>query len=97
MVAQLCGQTIGELIPVDDMHQRKAEMARLADAFIALPGMYFLTSPEFLLLLLPCQQLQSGCSDNLPQFGEIGHSALVPALQTQFSSAGNQGLNIVCR
>ncbi len=79
MVAQLCGQTIGELIPVDDMHQRKAEMARLADAFIALPGMYFLTSPEF-LLLLPCQQLQSGCSDNLPQFGEIGHSALVPAL-----------------
>ncbi len=80
VVAQLCGQTIGELIPVDDMHQRKAEMARLADAFIALPGMYFLTSPEFLLLLLlPCQQLRSGCSDNLPQFGEIGHSALVLA------------------
>ncbi len=78
MVAQLCGQTIGELIPVDDMHQRKAEMARLADAFIALPGMYFLTSPEF--LLLPCQQLQSGCSDNLPQFAEIGHSALVLAV-----------------
>ena len=79
MVAQLCGQTIGDLIPVDDMHQRKAEMARLADAFIALPGMYFLMSPEF-LLLLPYQQLQSGCSDNLPQFGEIGHSARVPAL-----------------
>ncbi|CAK9867855.1 unnamed protein product [Sphagnum jensenii] len=37
---ELCGQTIGELIPVDDMHQRKAEMARLADAFIALPGGY---------------------------------------------------------
>jgi predicted Rossmann-fold nucleotide-binding protein len=32
---ELCGQTIGDLIPVDDMHQRKAEMARLADAFIA--------------------------------------------------------------
>ncbi|CAM6023326.1 unnamed protein product [Sphagnum balticum] len=79
MVAQLCGQTIGDLIPVDDMHQRKAEMARLADAFIALPGMYFLTSPEF-LILLPYQQLQSGCSDNLPQFGEIGHSTQVPAL-----------------
>ncbi|CAM6054099.1 unnamed protein product, partial [Sphagnum tenellum] len=37
---ELCGQTIGDLIPVDDMHQRKAEMARLADAFIALPGGY---------------------------------------------------------
>jgi hypothetical protein len=36
--AQICGQTIGKLIEVDDMHQRKAEMARLADAFIALPG-----------------------------------------------------------
>jgi hypothetical protein len=78
VVAQLCGQTIGDLIPVDDMHQHKAEIARLADAFIALPGMYFLMSPEF-LLLLP-YQLQSGCSDNLPQFGEIGHSARVLAL-----------------
>lgn len=29
---------MGETIAVDDMHQRKAEMARLADAFIALPG-----------------------------------------------------------
>jgi uncharacterized protein (TIGR00730 family) len=31
---------VGETIAVDDMHQRKAEMARLADAFIALPGGY---------------------------------------------------------
>jgi predicted Rossmann-fold nucleotide-binding protein len=28
------------MVVVDDMHQRKAEMARLADAFIALPGIY---------------------------------------------------------
>jgi len=40
MPLEICGQTIGQLIPVDDMHQRKAEMARLADAFIALPGGY---------------------------------------------------------
>lgn len=37
-IVQLCGQTVGEMIAVSDMHQRKAEMARLADAFIALPG-----------------------------------------------------------
>lgn len=35
---QICGKTVGDLIAVDDMHQRKAEMARRADAFIALPG-----------------------------------------------------------
>ncbi|CAK9213637.1 unnamed protein product [Sphagnum troendelagicum] len=40
MPREICGQTVGEMIAVDDMHQRKAEMARLADAFIALPGGY---------------------------------------------------------
>ncbi len=80
MVAHLCGQTIGESMPADDEEHQCKVMAGLADAFIALPGMYLLTSPEFLLLLLPCQQLQSGFSDNLLGFGEIGHSALVPAL-----------------
>ncbi|KAG0592209.1 hypothetical protein M758_1G188800 [Ceratodon purpureus] len=38
--AELTGSTVGELIAVTDMHQRKAEMARQADAFIALPGGY---------------------------------------------------------
>ncbi|XP_024392506.1 probable cytokinin riboside 5'-monophosphate phosphoribohydrolase LOGL10 isoform X2 [Physcomitrium patens] len=40
MGKELCGQTVGELRTVLDMHQRKAEMARLSDAFIALPGGY---------------------------------------------------------
>jgi len=35
---QITGETIGEVRPVCGMHQRKAEMARHADAFIALPG-----------------------------------------------------------
>lgn len=35
---QLTGETIGEVRAVSGMHQRKAEMARQADAFIALPG-----------------------------------------------------------
>ncbi|CAI0462673.1 unnamed protein product [Linum tenue] len=37
---QITGQSVGEVRAVSDMHQRKAEMARQADAFIALPGGY---------------------------------------------------------
>ncbi|KAK3015168.1 hypothetical protein RJ639_005314, partial [Escallonia herrerae] len=34
------GDTVGEVKPVAGMHQRKAEMARHSDCFIALPGGY---------------------------------------------------------
>ncbi|CAD6203615.1 unnamed protein product [Miscanthus lutarioriparius] len=37
---EIIGETAGEVIAVADMHQRKAEMARQSDAFIALPGGY---------------------------------------------------------
>ncbi|XP_074586948.1 cytokinin riboside 5'-monophosphate phosphoribohydrolase LOG1-like [Curcuma longa] len=40
MLEELTGGTIGEVRAVLDMHERKAEMARHADAFIALPGGY---------------------------------------------------------
>ncbi|XP_068658595.1 cytokinin riboside 5'-monophosphate phosphoribohydrolase LOG7 [Aristolochia californica] len=40
MPREITGETVGEVRAVSDMHQRKAEMARLADAFIALPGGY---------------------------------------------------------
>ncbi|MBA0759512.1 hypothetical protein Gotri_022394 [Gossypium trilobum] len=36
----ITGETVGEVKPVTDMHQRKAEMARHSDCFIALPGGY---------------------------------------------------------
>ncbi|KAI3748069.1 hypothetical protein L6452_10915 [Arctium lappa] len=36
----ITGETAGELKAVADMHERKAEMARQADAFIAVPGGY---------------------------------------------------------
>ncbi|XP_038991447.1 cytokinin riboside 5'-monophosphate phosphoribohydrolase LOG3-like isoform X2 [Hibiscus syriacus] len=36
----ITGETVGEVRAVTGMHQRKAEMARQADAFIALPGGY---------------------------------------------------------
>jgi predicted Rossmann-fold nucleotide-binding protein len=44
MYMQISGETVGEVKAVSDMHQRKAEMARQSDAFIALPGEYM--SPE---------------------------------------------------
>ncbi|XP_062098472.1 cytokinin riboside 5'-monophosphate phosphoribohydrolase LOG1-like [Humulus lupulus] len=40
MHKEITGETIGEVRTVADMHQRKAEMARHSDCFIALPGGY---------------------------------------------------------
>ncbi|CAN1306538.1 Cytokinin riboside 5'-monophosphate phosphoribohydrolase LOG7 [Linum perenne] len=40
MMLAITGESVGEVRAVSDMHQRKAEMARQADAFIALPGGY---------------------------------------------------------
>ncbi|KAJ0971012.1 hypothetical protein J5N97_018971 [Dioscorea zingiberensis] len=40
MPREITGETVGEVRPVSGMHQRKAEMSRQADAFIALPGGY---------------------------------------------------------
>ncbi|XP_051151007.1 cytokinin riboside 5'-monophosphate phosphoribohydrolase LOG1-like [Andrographis paniculata] len=40
MPKEIIGEPVGEVKAVSDMHQRKAEMARHADAFIALPGGY---------------------------------------------------------
>ncbi|KAJ8754753.1 hypothetical protein K2173_012142 [Erythroxylum novogranatense] len=40
MPREITGETVGEVRAVSNMHQRKAEMARQADAFIALPGGY---------------------------------------------------------
>ncbi|KAK2433915.1 Cytokinin riboside 5'-monophosphate phosphoribohydrolase log1 [Trifolium repens] len=37
---EITGETVGEMKAVADMHQRKAEMAKHSDAFIALPGGY---------------------------------------------------------
>ncbi|KAJ1299173.1 hypothetical protein BS78_01G511800 [Paspalum vaginatum] len=34
----MTSKRLGELRPVEDMHERKAEMARQSDAFLALPG-----------------------------------------------------------
>eukprot|EP00741_Cyanophora_paradoxa_P007487 tig00001130_g7242.t1 len=40
MPRELSGESIGETVKVDSMHTRKAKMAAMSDAFIALPGGY---------------------------------------------------------
>nr|GLL37974.1 cytokinin riboside 5'-monophosphate phosphoribohydrolase LOG8-like [Ipomoea trifida] len=40
MPVEISGESVGDVKIVSDMHERKAEMAREADAFIALPGGY---------------------------------------------------------
>ncbi|XP_020085094.1 cytokinin riboside 5'-monophosphate phosphoribohydrolase LOG1-like [Ananas comosus] len=40
MPKEIRGETVGEVRAVSGMHQRKAEMTRRADAFVALPGGY---------------------------------------------------------
>ncbi|KAG8391235.1 hypothetical protein BUALT_Bualt01G0166900 [Buddleja alternifolia] len=52
---EISGGSVGELRIVADMHQRKAEMAKNADAFIALPGGY--GTMEELLEIIAWSQL----------------------------------------
>ncbi|CAL4902021.1 unnamed protein product [Urochloa decumbens] len=54
MPIEISGESIGEVKVVDDMHQRKAEMARQSEAFIALPGGYG-TMEELLEMITWCQ------------------------------------------
>ncbi|KAL8529143.1 hypothetical protein ACS0TY_006559 [Phlomoides rotata] len=52
---QISGHAVGDVMVVSDMHERKAEMARRADAFIALPGGY--GTMEELLEMITWSQL----------------------------------------
>ncbi|CAN6346020.1 unnamed protein product [Urochloa humidicola] len=54
MPVEISGESIGEVKVVADMHQRKAEMARQSEAFIALPGGYG-TMEELLEMITWCQ------------------------------------------
>ncbi|XP_048228406.1 cytokinin riboside 5'-monophosphate phosphoribohydrolase LOG8 isoform X2 [Ricinus communis] len=51
----ISGETVGEVRIVSDMHERKAAMAREAEAFIALPGGY--GTMEELLEMITWSQL----------------------------------------
>ncbi|KAG6530788.1 hypothetical protein ZIOFF_004546 [Zingiber officinale] len=53
--SEILGESIGEVKRVADMHERKSEMAKNADAFIALPGGY--GTMEELLEIIAWSQL----------------------------------------
>ncbi|XP_031488358.1 cytokinin riboside 5'-monophosphate phosphoribohydrolase LOG8-like isoform X1 [Nymphaea colorata] len=55
MPLEICGKPVGDVKKVADMHERKAEMARQSDAFIALPGGY--GTMEELLEMITWSQL----------------------------------------
>ncbi|MQL85928.1 hypothetical protein Taro_018457 [Colocasia esculenta] len=55
MPLEISRRTVGEVRTVSDMHERKAEMARQSDAFIALPGGY--GTMEELLEMITWSQL----------------------------------------
>ncbi|KAG8494939.1 hypothetical protein CXB51_012370 [Gossypium anomalum] len=86
----------GEVKAVADMHQRKAEMARQSDAFIALPGWY--TNPRALLLNIIIQPSVVDV-DPIPQWGDLGvygpfsldHIRLTPMLFKALLLALNRG------
>mmetsp|Transcript_39031 Transcript_39031/g.96611 ORF Transcript_39031/g.96611 Transcript_39031/m.96611 type:complete len:209 (-) Transcript_39031:42-668(-) len=52
---ELSGESIGEVVVVKDMHERKARMAKESDAFIAMPGGF--GTLEELLEVVTWQQL----------------------------------------
>lgn len=52
--SQVTGETVGEVKVVDGMHQRKAEMSRHSDAFIALPGLSLTLSLSSPFILRIC-------------------------------------------
>ncbi|KAK3138133.1 hypothetical protein QOZ80_5AG0364980 [Eleusine coracana subsp. coracana] len=55
MPIEISGESVGEVNVVADMHERKAEMARQSEAFIALPGGY--GTMEELLEMITWSQL----------------------------------------
>ncbi|CAN1217612.1 Cytokinin riboside 5'-monophosphate phosphoribohydrolase LOG8 [Linum perenne] len=55
MPIEISGEPVGEVRTVADMHERKAAMAKEADAFIALPGGY--GTMEELLEMITWSQL----------------------------------------
>uniref|UniRef100_A0A1S4DX17 Cytokinin riboside 5'-monophosphate phosphoribohydrolase n=1 Tax=Cucumis melo TaxID=3656 RepID=A0A1S4DX17_CUCME len=72
MNKEITGETVGEIRPVDNMHQRKAEMARHSDCFIALPGpihslfpfLFRNTIPHFFLTFLIIVPFLKKTTDN---------------------------------
>ncbi|XP_029126305.1 cytokinin riboside 5'-monophosphate phosphoribohydrolase LOG1 isoform X1 [Cajanus cajan] len=86
MPREITGETVGEVRPVSSMHQRKAEMAQKADAFIALPGGY--GTLEELLEVITWAQL--GIHDK-PQVGLLNVDGYYNSLLSFMDNAVHEG------
>ncbi|GJN15380.1 hypothetical protein PR202_gb02289 [Eleusine coracana subsp. coracana] len=73
------GEPVGEVRAVSGMHERKAEMARFADAFIALPGGYG-TLEELLEEYVPEYDIRLVWEDQK-------QNNLVPELESRITSS----------
>ncbi|XP_038716262.1 cytokinin riboside 5'-monophosphate phosphoribohydrolase LOG1-like isoform X1 [Tripterygium wilfordii] len=63
MPREITGVTVGEVRAVSGMHQRKAEMARQADAFIALPGIIYGSQHTYMYIRTHNNSLPYNLSD----------------------------------
>ncbi|GMN53620.1 hypothetical protein TIFTF001_022753 [Ficus carica] len=79
---EISGETIGEVKTVADMHQRKSEMEKHADAFIALPGGY--GTMEELLEMITWSQL--GIHDK-PEYAPV-HDKVAPRQSWEVDQSG---------
>ncbi|GJM89917.1 hypothetical protein PR202_ga06144 [Eleusine coracana subsp. coracana] len=94
MPREVTGEPVGEVRAVSGMHERKAEMARFADAFIALPGGY--GTLEELLEVITWAQLgihKKPVKEYVPEY-DIGlvwedqkQNNLVPGLESRITSS----------
>lgn len=66
---QISGATVGDVRIVSDMHERKAEMAREADAFIALPGN--ICVPIFLMKIIKSYSCTWSNLNNIIDFTKL--------------------------
>ncbi|URE36824.1 Cytokinin riboside 5'-monophosphate phosphoribohydrolase [Musa troglodytarum] len=68
MPKELTGGTIGEVRAVSDMHERKAEMARQADAFIALPGFISQAARHIIISSHSAKELMGKLEEYVPEY-----------------------------
>ncbi|XAR63451.1 hypothetical protein NMG60_11023390 [Bertholletia excelsa] len=86
MPHEISGETIGELKIVSDMHQRKSEMSKHAEAFIALPGGY--GTMEELMEIIAWSQL--GIHEK-PQVGLLNVDGYYNSLLALFDKGVEEG------
>nr|CAB3460563.1 unnamed protein product [Digitaria exilis] len=91
MPREVTGDPVGEVRAVSGMHERKAEMARFADAFIALPGFITEEARRIIISAPTAKELVVKLEDYVPEY-DIGlvwedqkQNSLVPELESKIT------------